>query len=210
MPRKPASISRARLTGAQDRFVQAWGQLGPSWGISRTMAEAHALLYICARPLNTDEVMDRLRISRGNASMTLRALVEWGIVSRVHKPGDRKEYFAAEQDVWSLARQIIRERLRREILPALASLHEIRDATRPESDLDSDSTSASGVVGQISARPPTSHSHLTPTPQELDAHNQRIDALLELVTTLDRLAERFVGSEGKGLRVAASLLSKII
>lgn len=204
MARKSSAISRSQLHASQDRFVQAWGQLGPSWGISRTMAEAHALLFICGRPLNTDEVMDRLRISRGNASMTLRALVEWGIVSRVHKPGDRKEYFTAEQDVWSLARQIIRERLRREILPVLASLHEIRDATRPDAPASVQvADGATDVAGRISLPQ-------APSSDEVARHNERIDSLLELITMLDRLAERFVGSEGKGLRVAASLLSKIM
>ncbi len=189
MPRDEATISRERLIQAQDRFVQAWGQMGPSWGISRTMAEVHALLFIVGGPLNTDEVMERLRISRGNASMTLRSLLEWGIVARVHKRGDRKEYFEAEQDVWSLARKIMRERLRREILPTLTTLHEIRDLT-------GSAASESGADRVLS--------------MELARHNDRLDAMLELITTLDRLAERFVGSEGPGLKAAAKLLSKIV
>lgn len=219
MARPRANITRRQLVSSQDQFVQAWGQLGPSWGISRTMAEAHALLYIAGHALNTDEVMDRLRISRGNASMTLRSLVEWGIVSRVHKPGDRKEYFTAEQDVWTLARQIIRERLRREILPALASLHETRDLTRAPGQ---ERLSQRDVAGRISPRTASASSSTAPangedpaaiappTPEEIDEHNQRLDALLELVTMLDKLAERFVGSEGRGLKVAATLLSKIV
>lgn len=190
MPRERAPNSRDRLIEAQDRFVQAWGQMGPSWGISRTMAEVHALLYIAGGPMNTDEVMERLRISRGNASMTLRSLLEWGIVSRVHKRGDRKEYFEAEQDVWALARTIMRERLRREILPTLATLHEIRDMTR----------SGAGAAGEDDRL----------TSLDLARHNERVDTMLELVTTIDRLAERFVGSEGPGLKAAAKLLSKII
>src|SRR5215831_16918351 len=117
------------LEKARTQFVAAWGQMGTTWGISRTMAEIHALLYITGQPLNTDEVMERLSISRGNASMSLRSLVEWGIVSRVHKRGDRKEYFEAEQDVWSMCRKVIRERLRREVHPLLTTLYEIRDTT---------------------------------------------------------------------------------
>ena len=124
-----ASIDRAQLEAVRDRFIAAWGQMASAWGVSRTMAEVFALLYISGQALNTDEVMDRLRISRGNASMSLRSLVEWGIVAREHRRGERKEYFAAEQDVWALSRKVIRERLRREILPLLTTLYELRDLT---------------------------------------------------------------------------------
>ncbi|MFG0260398.1 MAG: GbsR/MarR family transcriptional regulator [Phycisphaerales bacterium JB041] len=118
------------LREAQDRFIATWGKMGSAWGISRTMAEVHALLFIKGDPLCTDDVMDRLEISRGSASMSLRALVEWGVVSRAHKRGDRKEYFTADQDVWTLFRAVVRERMKREVDPLLASLFEIRDLTR--------------------------------------------------------------------------------
>lgn len=193
-------ISAQKLADAQERFVQAWGQMGPSWGISRTMAEVHALLYIVGSPLNTDDVMERLRISRGNASMSMRSLVEWGLVSRVHKRGDRKEYFVAEQEPWAIARAIIRERLRREILPLLTSLHEIRDQTGEQ-------TSARSVDANIS---PPAASGPSATPESVQAHNKRLDDLVELVQTLDRLGERFVGSEGKGLKLAASVLARVV
>ena len=114
---------------AQDRFIAAWGQMGSAWGISRTMAEVHALLYITGEPMCTDDVMARLQISRGNASMSVRALLEWGLVARSHKRGDRKEYFEAEGDVWTMFRAIVRGRLKREVDPLLASLYEIRDMT---------------------------------------------------------------------------------
>ena len=114
---------------AQDRFIGTWGQMGSAWGISRTMAEVHALLYITAEALCTDEVMDRLEISRGSASMSLRALLDWGVITRTHKRGDRKEYFVADQDVWTMFRAIVRERMKREVDPLLASLYEIRDMT---------------------------------------------------------------------------------
>lgn len=118
------------LAAAQDRFIATWGQMGSTWGISRTMAETHALLYIVGEPLCTDDVMERLAISRGNASMSLRALVDWGIVTRAHKRGDRKEYFQAEQDPWAIVQAIVRERLKREIHPVMAALYELRDLTR--------------------------------------------------------------------------------
>lgn len=190
------TVTQPELLAAQDRFIGAWGQMGSSWGISRTMAEVHALLYITGRPLNTDEIMERLSISRGNASMSLRSLVEWGIVSRVHKRGDRKEYFQAELDVWTMARTITRERLRREILPVLATLYEIRDTT--------------GEAAKSALHAPVPVTGETVPPAEIASHNQRLDELLALVQTIDRLGERFVGSEGKGLQLAASVLSKIM
>jgi len=128
MPR--ATPQPDNLREAQDRFIATWGQMGSAWGISRTMAEVHALLFIAGDPLCTDDVMERLEISRGSASMSLRALVEWGVVSRTHKRGDRKEYFTADQDVWTLFRAVVRERMKREVDPLLASLFEIRDLTR--------------------------------------------------------------------------------
>lgn len=197
MARQTRTISATQLTGAQERFIQTWGQMGPSWGISRTMAEVHALLYISGQPMNTDEVMERLSISRGNASMSLRALVEWSLVTRVHKRGDRKEYFEADRDAWSMARTIIRERLRREILPLLTTLYDIREETGERS------ADAAGTSG------PASPAH-TETVAE---HNRRLDALVELIQTIDKLGERFVGSEGKGgggLRLAATVLSKVV
>src|ERR1041384_3170136 len=93
LPRDTSGMSAMHQAGggplreAQDRFVAAWGQMGTAWGISRTMAEVHALLYIPGQPMNTDDIMERLQISRGNASMSLRALLDWGIVQRTHKIG---------------------------------------------------------------------------------------------------------------------------
>lgn len=200
------TISRRQLAQVQDRFIAAWGQMGAAWGVSRTMAEVYALLYITAQPLNTDDVMDRLRISRGNASMSLRALAEWGLVSRAHKRGDRKEYFLAEQDVWALSRKVMRERLRREVLPLLATLHELRDAT----DKRSEQPAAAALRLASDDEPALPDARKPVTAAEVRQLNDRIDALLELVQTIDRLGERFVGSDGKGLRLAASMLSKII
>jgi predicted transcriptional regulator len=176
------------------------------------MAEVYALLYITGQPLNTDDVMERLRISRGNASMSLRSLVEWGLVSRAHKRGDRKEYFLAEQDPWSLSRKVMRERLRREVLPLLATLHELRDSTSSERPPRTVRTELAASL-RLAADPeadaaPVSNEPVTPA--EVRQLNDRIDTLLELVQTIERLGERFVGSEGKGLKIAASMLSKII
>src|SRR5919112_1661086 len=93
-PAAPANSTAAgappqQLRVAQDLFIRRWGEMGQTWGINRTMAEIHALLYITALPLCTDDVMERLHISRGNASMSLRALCDWGIIRRLHRRGGR-------------------------------------------------------------------------------------------------------------------------
>jgi len=108
-------------------FIRRWGEMGGYWGINRTMAELHALLYISAEPLCTDDIMEALQISRGNTSMNIRQLVDWGLVSRVHKKGDRKEYFVAETDVWEMFQTIIRERRRREVEPILETIGRCRE-----------------------------------------------------------------------------------
>lgn len=191
-----------KLVGeAQDRFIAAWGQMGSAWGISRTMAEIHALLYIHGDALNTDEIMERLQISRGNASMSVRALQDWGIVTRSHKRGDRKEYFETEQDVWQLFRTIARERKKRELDPVLALLFEIRDLT--------------GVPGrEPGAGVGTGAAHHEADEAETEAgseasllasHNARLDAMLEFMSTLESVSAMLVSPEGNGLREAAKM-----
>lgn len=174
---------RDDLRQVQDRFIAAWGRMSGAWGISRTMAEVLALLYIGGRPMCTDEVMERLEISRGNASMSLRSLMDWGVVARTHKRGDRKEYFQAESDVWALFRAIVRERMKREVDPLLAELHEIIDLTGVEG------------VGRRGS----------------DAvavqHHKRLEAMVDFFTTIERLGQRFVSPSGRGLRIAATLLA---
>ncbi|PRQ03122.1 GbsR/MarR family transcriptional regulator [Enhygromyxa salina] len=110
------------LEDARQTFVRSWGALGSSWGVSRTMAMVHALLLVTDPPLSTDDVMAELGASRGNANMNLRELVGWGLVRRVVVEGERREYFEAEKDVWTMFCTIARERKRREIEPALALL----------------------------------------------------------------------------------------
>ena len=126
----------ARLEAARDEFVTQWGVMGSSWGINRTMAQIHALLMITPRALTTDEVMEELKTSRGNAHMNLRELVGWGLVRSVIRKGERKEYFEAEKDVWKMFCIIVRERKRREIRPAINVLKDCidraDDLTSPE------------------------------------------------------------------------------
>ena len=111
-----------KLEEAKQQFIQSWGVLGTQWGINRTMAQIHALLLSATGPMSADEVMDALQISRGNANMNLRELMVWGLVDKVLKPGERREYFSAEKDIWKVAVRIMRERRRRELEPMLQVL----------------------------------------------------------------------------------------
>jgi DNA-binding transcriptional regulator GbsR (MarR family) len=110
---------------AKNKFVQTWGALGSQWGINKTMAQIHALLMVSSDAVSMEEVMEELQISRGNASMNLRALMDWGIVYKEYKAGERREYFTAEKDLDELAVKIARERSKREIKPALKILKEV-------------------------------------------------------------------------------------
>lgn len=107
-----------RLRKVRDEFVAQWGVMGTQWGINRTMAQIHALLMTSPEPLSTDEVMEDLEISRGNAHTNLKELVSWGLLRIVTRKGERKEYFEAEKDVWEIFRRIVEQRKRRELDPA--------------------------------------------------------------------------------------------
>jgi DNA-binding transcriptional regulator GbsR (MarR family) len=186
MPDAARQTEAASTLGeARERFISLWGQMGTSWGIPRTMAQVHALLFISGRPMNTDEVMAGLGISRGNASMTLRSLVDWGIVSRSHRRGDRKEYFEAEQDVWKMFKTILEQRKKREIDPLLDALEACRQSTDRKSARKIDRSAA-----------------------EIEAHNDRLDRLLGFMRTVDSISQRFGGPGGKGLQLAAKLLDR--
>lgn len=119
---------------AKEEMIQAWGNLGQSWGVGKTMAQIHALLLVSARPLSTEDIMNDLSISRGNANMNIRALIEWGIVERILVPGERREYFKSEKDVWTLARTVARERRKRELEPLLKVLRKVSEAQADGSD----------------------------------------------------------------------------
>ena len=117
----------AQYQEALDQFVQFWGEMASKWGINRTMAQIHALLYSTEEPLDTDDIMQRLEISRGNANMNLRSLTAWNLVEKVHQAGSRKDYYTAKKDVWEITAQIIKERQRREIKPVKQQLQACRD-----------------------------------------------------------------------------------
>lgn len=119
---------------AKRQFIQTWGQLGSEWGINRTMAQIHALLLITSKPLSTEDVMTELQVSRGNANMNLRELITWTLVYKELVPGDRKEYFVAEKDIWEIAKRVARERKRREIEPVRRVLDQLEKVENPTQD----------------------------------------------------------------------------
>lgn len=116
-----------KLTEAKEELIQAWGNLGYSWGLNKTMAQIHALLMVSPKPLSTEDIMQELSISRGNANMNLRALIDWNLIDRVLVAGERKEYFRSEKDVWTLARTVARERRKRELEPILKVLKKVSE-----------------------------------------------------------------------------------
>src|SRR6476620_7747797 len=116
------------------QFVQAWGALGSQWGINKTMAQIHALLLLANEPLSTEDIMEQLAISRGNANMNIRELMEWGLADKVYKFGERRDYFIAEKDVWRVARQVAKIRKKRELEPILKLLEQIEHVDGAKSD----------------------------------------------------------------------------
>lgn len=119
---------------AKNKFVQTWGALGSQWGINKTMAQIHAFLMVSPQAVSMEEIMEELKISRGNASMNLRALMDWGIVYKEFKQGERREFFTAEKDLDEMATKIARERSKREIKPALKVLKEVSSITDSDTE----------------------------------------------------------------------------
>lgn len=116
-----------KLAEAKQQFIASWGAFGTHWGINRTMAQIHALLLVSADPLSQDDVMEQLNVSRGNANMNIRELIDWGLVDRVIIPGERKEYFSAEKDIWKVVTQIVHERKKRELNPMLKLMDQLEN-----------------------------------------------------------------------------------
>jgi len=173
------------IRAAQDRFIAFWGEMGTRWGVQRSMAEVHALLFIAGEPLSAEEIMERLSISRGSVSTTLRQLTEWGLVQRSRAKdgrgrGERREYHEAEQDVWKLFYTILRARKRREFDPLIEELGGCR-------------------VAQKTAR----------KNDRQRQHDQKIDELLELCRFFDGLANT-ISKSGKGIERATKILAKLL
>src|SRR4029079_12139647 len=122
MTDKPASP--ARLTPIQERFIVHWGEMGAKWGINRTVAQVHALLFLSPRPLHAEDIAATLSVARSNVSTSLRELQGWGIVRVVHLLGDRRDHFESLKDVWEMFRIIVDERRKREADPVLGMLRD--------------------------------------------------------------------------------------
>jgi len=146
-------------------LIESWGAMGALWGINRSMARVHALLITSEVPVSLDEVAERLEISRGNASMCLKELRSWGVIKRLYERGDRRDYYVTEPDIWSMFFRILGERKKREFDPVLTALN----AT------------------------------LEPTPAGAEPDNSpvraRLEQMRELLSTLDKLASRFLSDE---------------
>ncbi len=120
-------ICTMQLEEAKAKFINQWGSLGSKWGINRTMAQIHALFLTATEPLSAEEVMETLKISRGNANMNIRTLIDWGLVYKKHKLGERKEFFTGEKDIWKVAQRVIKIRQRTELDPIVQVLSEIQN-----------------------------------------------------------------------------------
>src|SRR5215471_7134613 len=123
-----------KLPEAKQQFINSWGAFGTHWGINRTMAQIHALLLIHPDPLTQDDIMDELNISRGNTNMNIRELINWGLVERVILPGERKEFFTAEKDIWKVVKQIVKERKKRELEPMLQLMNHLSEVEGDKKD----------------------------------------------------------------------------
>src|ERR1051325_11680651 len=124
------------LTDIQRRFLLHWGEMGTKWGINRTVAQVHALLYISTRPLDAEEITDTLKVARSNVSGSLRELQSWGIVKMVHVMNDRRDHFEAMKDPCEMFRVVLDERKRREVDPTLAMLREALAEMKAKGDKD--------------------------------------------------------------------------
>lgn len=175
------SLAR-RLQEVEDEFVDLWDNMSSLWGISPTMARIHGLLYITGAALSMDDIMDRLTISRGNVSMNLSKLVEWGLVRRIHKRGDRRDYYESLSDVWEMFALVAAQRKRREIDPILSTLRRCKEQLTPDR------------LG-ASADEPAVQDRL-----------QRVQELLTLLSRMESLAQRFFQSQ-RSLRAALELLA---
>ena len=182
MSARKVSLPR-RLEEIEEQFVGLWRQMSGLWGISPSMAEIHGLLFISGAALSMDDVMERLGISRGNASMSLRQLVEWGLVRQVHKRGDRRDYFESLSDVWEIFTLVAAQRKRREIDPILNTLRSCKERLAPE------------ALGGEADAPPAQD------------RRRRVNDLLKFLSMVEGLAQRFFESH-RSLRAAVELLAQ--
>jgi DNA-binding transcriptional regulator GbsR (MarR family) len=178
---RAGDLQRA-LDRVEQEFIDLWRGMSGLWGISPTMAQIHGLLFITGEVLSMDDLMARLQISRGNVSMNLARLLEWGLVRRVHRRGDRREYYEALGDVWEMFTLVAAQRKRREIDPMLNTLRQCGE------QLSTEALEAQAHDDRVGER------------------RRRVGDLLAFLTLMDGLASRFFESH-KSLRAAMDLLA---
>jgi DNA-binding transcriptional regulator GbsR (MarR family) len=125
-----------KLTQATERYILHWGEMGTRWGVNRSVAQVHALLYLSPKPIPADEIVETLSIARSNVSTSLKELQGWGLVQLTHILGDRRDHFESKKDLWDLLMIIVEERKRREIDPTLTMLRECVAEAREDKEID--------------------------------------------------------------------------
>ncbi len=125
-----------KLSPVQQKFILHWGEMGTRWGINRTVAQIHALLYLSPKPLNAEEIAETLEVARSNVSTSLKELQSWRIVKLVHILGDKRDHFESMKNVWEMFRIVLDERRRREIDPTIAVLEECMAEAAKDKDTD--------------------------------------------------------------------------
>lgn len=195
----------AALNDIQNSLVRSWGEMSGYWGINRTMAEIHALMFISTEPLCTDDVMEKLQISRGNASMNLRGLVDWGLIRRFHRLGDRKEYFQADTDVWHMFETIMRERRRREVEPIVATIDRCMETLRriDEQDGTADVNGLTGAGNNGSAA-------FRPEPAMLAESRRRLETLRDFLATVGGLFDLVLRFGPQTMQQVAKMYSGMV
>lgn len=116
-----------KLIDAQMEFIQAWGSIGTAWGIPKSMAQIHALLLASKDGLSTEDIMEQVKLSRGNVNINLRELINWNLIDKQNKIGERKEFFKAKHDIWIMAKNILQTRKQREMEPVIAILNVLKN-----------------------------------------------------------------------------------
>ena len=163
-----------KLKEAQMEFIQTWGAVGSAWGIPRSMAQIHALLLANADGLSTEDVMEEIKLSRGNVNINLRELINWGLISKQNKLGERKEFFKANHHIWAIAKRIIEERKKREFVPIQNLLRELKQ------------TKIEGKKTEVA--------HFNNLVKELDEFLDQMDQLSELLVKMkdNRFFNQFI------------------
>ncbi len=165
-----------------EHFTQSWGEIGFFWGINKVMGQLYALLFSSDRPLTLDDMCRQLDISRGNASMNIRALKEWGVIRKVRIKGDRKDYYELDEDIWKIIIHFVRERKKRELEPVLDTMRRCSDLIRQNQKAMNAEDKKQAAVFQ-----------------------KRLEGMIEISEGVNRILEKFI----KGEEVTSQSITKI-